>query len=681
MHRCGRVLTNPSVARPTMLVRPLFAALCVCAVAAVGAESIQTDALLRARTRMEQARAELDGYMHGNATQQGNLTVTRDDADASFGREIQQLFALPRPAVFFHNISGTFRGNFSATNVSKLLATHNVSDDRGRLDWFAAPTRLELALMQYEVPHTNVSRIVGSLVLRMRARSAPELVLTELDIAGIVEPSRGHVYLVAEPMSSPNWTDIRAVMGMVPAEDTTLRNDTYTACRNELDRQITRIQKLLDTHHTPPAPPPSLEESQNCSMHLYAQLEPAGPPEFADELALIERELQRPSGIVTPRPPPLRMRLVALSSTCALSLRTNTLQGLPDALFWADARYYLLGMAAVLLWQLVLMSQEHDRLQTPSALARISGSSLFLQTIYDAHVSLAHLIVGLAVYSSLALPMLGIAFLGGVLFLAYEYRLVAQVMRAQLDLAPPAASPPLATPPADTPPSDTSSPSVVNRWRIALRSVQRNRSSLCVFLAGTLFFVSVFAPILLAMLLVPVLLSFWVPQIVRNVQQRTTGWRPRTIVGVTLARMYLPLYLFWYPNNLLLFEPSQFVWLALAWMFVQMLVLLGQHYWHPLFFVPRAWRMSESTWNWHPTRDELDALLTDADEEGGSASLGDCPICLMPNEDADVPNKHGSTGGLMVTPCRHVFHTPCLVSWMNIKTMCPSCRLPLPMYD
>lgn len=32
----------------------------------------------------------------------------------------------------------------------------------------------------------------------------------------------------------------------------------------------------------------------------------------------------------------------------------------------------------------------------------------------------------------------------------------------------------------------------------------------------------------------------------------------------------------------------------------------------------------------------------------------------------------------MITPCGHVFHTPCLESWMSRKNECAFCRRPIP---
>jgi len=32
----------------------------------------------------------------------------------------------------------------------------------------------------------------------------------------------------------------------------------------------------------------------------------------------------------------------------------------------------------------------------------------------------------------------------------------------------------------------------------------------------------------------------------------------------------------------------------------------------------------------------------------------------------------------MKTPCGHKFHIPCLLTWMEVKMECPTCRAALP---
>ena len=55
----------------------------------------------------------------------------------------------------------------------------------------------------------------------------------------------------------------------------------------------------------------------------------------------------------------------------------------------------------------------------------------------------------------------------------------------------------------------------------------------------------------------------------------------------------------------------------------------------------------------------------------GDGSAVDCLVCLAPVQ-LDDPAAY------MVTPCDHLFHTPCLATWLQSKLECPTCRLVLP---
>lgn len=62
----------------------------------------------------------------------------------------------------------------------------------------------------------------------------------------------------------------------------------------------------------------------------------------------------------------------------------------------------------------------------------------------------------------------------------------------------------------------------------------------------------------------------------------------------------------------------------------------------------------------------------------------ECAICLN-SLLADPPvSSEGALGAefkLMRTPCRHKYHTACLLVWMGIKLECPQCRAKLPPYE
>ncbi|CRK28765.1 hypothetical protein BN1723_018361, partial [Verticillium longisporum] len=67
----------------------------------------------------------------------------------------------------------------------------------------------------------------------------------------------------------------------------------------------------------------------------------------------------------------------------------------------------------------------------------------------------------------------------------------------------------------------------------------------------------------------------------------------------------------------------------------------------------------------------------------------ECAICFDTLEvpvmkAAEADSTAGGVAGVlnrrnyMVTPCRHIFHSPCLESWMRYRLKCPICRDDLP---
>lgn len=83
--------------------------------------------------------------------------------------------------------------------------------------------------------------------------------------------------------------------------------------------------------------------------------------------------------------------------------------------------------------------------------------------------------------------------------------------------------------------------------------------------------------------------SFWIPQIITNVvRDSRKPLNPHYILGITVTRLAIPLYIFGCPNNFLRIEPDQ-SWCVFLTVFigVQAAVLLLQHYFGALWFIPR----------------------------------------------------------------------------------------------
>lgn len=212
-------------------------------------------------------------------------------------------------------------------------------------------------------------------------------------------------------------------------------------------------------------------------------------------------------------------------------------------------------------------------------------------------------------------------------------------------------------------------------------------------------------------------LSFWVPQIYRNVMRncrKALLWK--FVLGQSILRAAPFAYFFLKEDNVLFAMPSKWSMGVLAlWLWLQIWVLAAQEVLGPRFGLPTGWL--PEAWDYHP-------ILREDDTEGGGMPIGlvktpgsptlervrtgeevrkktdghtrsvDCAICMNVLEvpvvpaGADATNTlSGGSGGVtgmlarrlyMVTPCRHVFHSTCLESWMRFRLQCPNCRETLP---
>lgn len=378
----------------------LGAVLVACALL-VHAEDPDEHALHAIRARLRRERRELHGYRTGNRTEQGNWTVPDDRALAA--PHLAQLYeGRPENAVYYQNTSGFVHGNLSGAVWEPKGSQRDPVKERGDVDWLGRPTRLELHVVQYGA--ANVSRVSGSMLLKMPTNASTTRAALELDLAG-VSTGHGRLYMVGVPRTSPENVDMRGVLGMLP-DDPSMRNDTAVLIEENLDERIGRVSMLLQEHSALPEMDTFGQTASNCSMQIYAQLLPVALD--APAMHLVEEQAAHPSGIRAPKAPPLEMELLALSPRCALRLHSNTLQGVTTAVFWAKGREYAVGMLTVLLLLLSLMVRMSERTSTPSAIATLSGTSWFLQTMYDAHIALAHVFVAISLDPPLSLLMVGV---------------------------------------------------------------------------------------------------------------------------------------------------------------------------------------------------------------------------------------------------------------------------------
>lgn len=215
-------------------------------------------------------------------------------------------------------------------------------------------------------------------------------------------------------------------------------------------------------------------------------------------------------------------------------------------------------------------------------------------------------------------------------------------------------------------------------------------------------------------------LSFWVPQIHRNVMRNCRkALRWDFVIGQSILRLFPFLYFLTARGNVLFIKPDWTTAFAMTgWMWLQAWVLASQDILGPRFFIPRGW--APPAYDYHPTLrdgpgpdddlesggtlsiaslrgDERDMITESKDDDkhrprDRKKVMFDCAICM---QDIEVPVLPAitSAGGssvtdgaatilsrrqYMVTHCRQIFHTACLESWMRLRLQCPICRESIP---
>lgn len=209
-------------------------------------------------------------------------------------------------------------------------------------------------------------------------------------------------------------------------------------------------------------------------------------------------------------------------------------------------------------------------------------------------------------------------------------------------------------------------------------------------------------------------LSFWCPQIYRNIMRNCRkALRWDFVLGQSFVRLVPITYLYAISDNVLFAKTDIRALLVLVgWVWVQLLGLASQEFLGSRFFIREGW--APPAYDYHPIlrEDEEGATMPIGLSSSGSgatpsspstsskpgeakASKGkkvfDCSICAQDVEVPVIPsdtsseNTAGLSSGLvlqrrayMVTPCRHIFHTPCLEGWMRYRLQCPNCREILP---
>lgn len=451
------------------------------------------------------------------------------------------------------------------------------------------------------------------------------------------------------------------------------------------------------------------------------------------------------------------------------------LNGHKQESFMRVARRCILAFALVICAQIFLLMRQMKEASTPSTKSRISFYTIAMMALGDGFACMGFMIVSMFVDAAF-LPLIAIGFLSflGVSFFGMKFlmdiwtvqaperqerarerqrerdrRITAAapteppanapapalapiVTAAGADTLPlpvtarrPAGNPIIITPDQDLDAAEAEDNAATQTTpQTALGSARREMSALYskfYFLLLGILFLSLHATTwpttlrsIYSNLLAFVYLSFWIPQIHRNILRNCRkALRWEFVIGESLLRFAPIVYFYTTPENILfIVNDANAAYVLVGWVWIQIWMLISQEVLGPRFFVPNGW--APAAYDYHP-------ILREDDEEAGATlpigftqatadpssptavkpgeskekgqKVWDCAICTENIEVSVVPAAGNSEGenttsittttifsrrAYMVTPCRHIFHSHCLEGWMRYRLQCPICRENLP---
>ncbi|KAM7249322.1 hypothetical protein ACFE04_016854 [Oxalis oulophora] len=283
--------------------------------------------------------------------------------------------------------------------------------------------------------------------------------------------------------------------------------------------------------------------------------------------------------------------------------------------------------------QVLLLIRQMEHGSTQSGAAKVSILMVGQQAIMDAYLCLLHLTAGILV-ESLFNAFATAAFFKFVVFSIFEMRYLLAIWKASRPM------------------------NSGEGWETMRRELSVLYSRFYGILLGGILLMYEFHNFLRPILLL--MFSFWIPQIITNViRDSRKPLHPYYILGMTITRCAIPLYVFGCPHNFMRIATDKIWCICLVvFMGLQALILLSQHCLGSRWFIPRQ------------ILPEKYSYYRKFDQNNNHAV--DCVICMTA---IDITQR---CNDCMVTPCDHFFHSGCLQRWMDIKMECPTCRRPLP---
>lgn len=504
----------------------------------------------------------------------------------------------------------------------------------------------------------------------------------------------------------------------------------------------------------------------HCEFIVYLQQHPM--PFTQTELESFEQELRFPTGAPLPIIPAIKMSALIFSPDCGFVLESK---GPPD--FTAQQGTHLVGQkleahirqakrgilafGMLISAEIFLLLRQMNDASTPSTRSRVSFYAIALMGLGDGFVCVGFMLISFFVDDAF-LSLISTAFIAFLCVSFFSMKFLMDIWTVQGPERSERARRAAATNPnvaaaitvagADTlplpvtarRPADTSATAIIipsdqdlgaaeaegvgatqPATQTTIGSTRREMGSLYsrfYFLLLSVAFLSLHATSwptkirsVYANILAFVYLSFWTPQVYRNVMRNChQALRWEFVIGQSILRLAPFTYFYTVKDNVLFVETDPNAALVLiAWVWAQVWALASQEILGPRFFVPSGW--APPAYDYHPIlrEDDQEAGATmpigftqgstqrTLDDHDGETNLHgkrnfDCAICMQNLEVPVVPAERGerdsngsslgtmifSRRNYMVTPCRHIFHSPCLEGWMKYRLQCPICRDDLP---
>lgn len=617
---------------------------------------------------------------------------------------------------FYRDVSGEVRGDWSRSELSSRINTPlNLTHVDPRKEYMSrfwqrnvTEEHGEISLTIHDDPKLPDGPREINTELALYSESAPGNGWQAL-LRGVHFP-RGHIVLTT---SSSKFDALPALPHFALSEQ------EFEQAREIMNKTVVKLWERKMNQD------PDLLGLAHCELVIFLQPRPI--VQSAAYLQQIETELKAPEGAPIGVPPPLSYSAVILSPDCGYVLEADNLYGPKEEAFAELTGRLLVAFIIVLGLQIFLLKRQMEKASTPSTRSRISYQGIVIAALGDGLILLAMIALlmiseatFLVVAATTYLSCIHVAFLEVKFVFDIWTVQVGEPMRAEAERQrranpppPPTTGPTTELPlPATAPrPTDGAVPIIIASDG-EIDATQSPRASFAAiysrfyFTLVMLMFISLWATSWPEALrstytntLVIFYFSLWWPQIYRNAMRNcrnSLSWE--YVFGSTVLRVIPVLYWYFAPRNILGITTSpSTAYMLLAWVWLQVLLLVIQQFFGPRLLIPPHW--CPPAYEYHPMLQE-----SDADVEAGAMSIGllasaseakdkddkarkvfDCAICM---NEIDVPIVKTDDAGrgsawleqrkYMVTPCRHIFHTECLEGWMNLRLVCPVCREALP---